>query len=58
MKKPKAKYAVMLHGRLLGETWAVSEKKAICNVWWSVLKEKDQFTISDYSIDDLDVIKL
>ena len=57
--KPKKKhYAVLLNGRLVEETWAVSAKRAISNVWWKRYKGQDQYSYTSYSVDDFDAVEL
>ena len=57
-KKPKKHYKILLHGLPFGETWAVSAKKAISNVWWNVCKDKDQYKYTALSVEDFDAVEI
>ena len=57
-KKPKRHYAVLLHGRHYADTWAVSPRKAIANVWWKFEKNENEFTSANYTVDDFDAVEI
>lgn len=58
MKQKKKHYAVLLNGKKYAETWAVSSKKAISNVWWKYEKDEDPFTRTDYTVEDFDAVEI
>lgn len=57
-RKPKKHYAVLLNGRHYADTWAVSAKKAICNVWWRYEKDENRFAYTDISVSDFDAVEI
>ena len=57
-RKPKKHFAILLNGEYYAESWAVSAKKAIANVWWKFQKEEDVFTIADYGVEDFDAVEI
>jgi hypothetical protein len=57
MPKSKKKYYIMLDGRYVGESWAVSPRKAISNWWWKNVKEEDEFSPRDYDPEDFDAVE-
>ena len=56
-KKPKKHFYILLNGEKVGESWAVSDKKARVNFWWKFVKERDAFTIREYDPEDFDVVE-
>lgn len=57
--KHKKHFAVLLNGEYYAETWAVSPRKAISNVWWKYQKEEDEYnTDYSYSVDDFDAVEI
>ena len=54
-KVPKKKYAVLLGGRLVAETWAVSAEKAINNVRWNYYISQYDFS---YEMEDFDAVEM
>lgn len=54
----KRHFYILLNGSYLGETWAVSEAKAINNVWWKKIKEEDYYHIRDCEPDDLEAVEV
>lgn len=57
-RKPKKHYKILLHGRPYGDTWAVSAKKAIANVWWNYCKGGDQYKYTELSVEDFDAVEI
>lgn len=57
VKKPKKRYYILLNGDKVGETWAVSAKKAINNFWWKQVKNENQFSQRDYDPEDFDAVE-
>lgn len=43
MKQPLKPYYILFNGEWVGETWAVSEAKAVNNYWWKNVKGCDRF---------------
>ena len=58
MRQPKKHYKILLNGQPYGDSWAVSAKKAIANVWWNYCKGKDKFSYTALSVDDFDAIEI
>ena len=56
-RKPKKHFYIILNGRQVGESWAVSAEKARANYWWKNVKYGDEFSPRDYEPDDFDVIE-
>lgn len=56
-RKPKKHYYIMLDGRYMGDSWAISPEKARTNYWWKYVKECDKFSPRDYDPEDFDVIE-
>ena len=54
----KKHYAVIRNGNYVGETWAVSAKKAISNIWWKQEKLENRYSSAEYSVDDYDAVEL
>lgn len=57
MKQPKKRYFILLDDEYMGQTWAVSEKKAVTNYWWKFVKEEDPFTVRQYDPSDFEAIQ-
>lgn len=56
-RKPKKRYYIILHGSMVGESWAVSPEKAITNWWWKNVKREDEFAERRYEPSELDAIE-
>ena len=56
MKQTKRHYYIFLDGEYVGQTWAVSEKKAVTNYWWKFVKESDPFTVREYNPSDFEAV--
>ena len=52
----KRHYYILLDGEYVGQTWAVSEAKAVTNYWWKFVKESDPFTVREYDPTDFEAI--
>ena len=57
-RKPKKHYYILYDGSKVGESWAVSPKKAIANYWWKVIKGESEFSERDYDPEDFDAIEV
>lgn len=57
MPKSKKKYYIMLGGRHVGESWAVSPQKAVSNWWWKNIKGENEFSPRDYDPEDFDAVE-
>lgn len=57
-KKPKHHYFILLGGKEVGESWAVSPQKAITNWWWNNIKEGNEMTPRDYDPSDFDAVEV
>lgn len=57
-KKPKYHYYILLDGKYVGDSWAVSEAKAINNYWWRHVKEGDEFHARDYEPTDFEAVRI
>lgn len=57
MPKSKRKYYIILRGRHVGQSWAVSPQKAITNWWWKNVKYGSEYTPANYSPDDFDAVE-
>lgn len=57
-RKPKYHYYILLDGKHVGDSWAVSEAKAINNFWWRYVKESDEFHARDYDPADFDAVRV
>lgn len=55
--KSKKEYYIMLNGRVVGKTWAVSAEKARANYWWKNVKYGSEMTPRDYDPEDFDVVE-
>ena len=56
MAQKKNFYYILLDGEYAGQTWAVSEAKAVTNYWWKFVKEEDPFTVRNYDPSDFEAI--
>lgn len=56
-KKPKKHFYILLDGEKIGESWAVSAKKAINNFWWKQVKNEDEYSQRDYDPEDFDAVE-
>lgn len=56
-QNPKIHYYIILNGRFVGETWAVSPAKARNNFWWKAVKMENQYSPRDYNPEDFDVVE-
>lgn len=56
-KKPKKHYYIMLDGKYIGDSWAVSPEKARANFWWNNVKRGNEFSPRDYDPEDFDVVE-
>jgi hypothetical protein len=57
--KRKAKgYYIMLNGKHVGKSYAVSPRKAIVNWWWNNIKGGDEWSYREYDPEDFDVIEM
>lgn len=57
MRQPKKRYFILLDDEYMGQTWAVSEKKAVTNYRWKFVKEEDPFTVRQYDPSDFEAIQ-
>lgn len=57
MKQPKKHYYILLDGQCVGESWAVSAKKAINNFWWRAVKEGDVYASREYDPSEFDAVE-
>lgn len=55
--RPKKRYYIMLDGKHVGESWAVSPEKARANFWWKNVKGESEYSPRDYNPDDFDVVE-
>lgn len=58
VRKPKKHYKILLNGQPYGDTWAVSAKKAIANVWWNYCKTGDKYKYTSLSVEDFDAVEI
>lgn len=56
-RPPKKHYYIILNGKQVGETWAVSPEKARANFWWKYVKGEDEMSYREYDPEDFDVIE-
>lgn len=56
MEGRKRHYYILLNGEYVGQTWAVSEAKAVANYWWKFVKECDPFAVREYDPSDFEAI--
>lgn len=57
MKKPKKHFYIILNGEYIGESWAVSAKKAINNFWWRSIKQGDVYASREYDPAEFDAVE-
>lgn len=55
--KPKKHFYIIRHGHCIGETYAVSQEKAVTNWWWNNIKHHDEMTPTDVRPEDLDAVE-
>jgi hypothetical protein len=58
VRKPKKHYKILLNGQPYGDTWAVSAKKTIANVWWNYCKTGDKYKYTALSVEDFDAVEI
>ena len=58
LPKTKKHFAIIYNGKHVGDSWAVSAKKACANWWWKYSKCEDEFTPREMDPDDLDAIEI
>ena len=58
IKKPKKHYYILLDGKKVGESWAVSSAKAINNFWWNNVKDGNVYSPRDYDPADFDAVEM
>lgn len=56
-KRPKKHYYIILDGKCVGESWAVSVAKAINNFWWKNVKEGNPLTERILDPADFDAVQ-
>ena len=56
-KKPKRPYWIILNGKPVGKSWAVSPEKARTNFWWKYAKSSNEFSFREYDPEDFDVVE-
>ena len=56
MRQSKKHYYILLDGDYVGQTWAVSEAKAVNNYWWKFVKEEDPFGERAYEPTDFEAV--
>lgn len=56
-KKSKRPYWILLHGKPVGKSWAVSPEKARANFWWKYTKGSNEFSFREYDPKDFDVVE-
>lgn len=56
-KKPKRPYWILLNGKAVGKSWAVSPEKARTNFWWKFVKEENEYSTREYNPEDFDVVE-
>lgn len=57
-QKSKKRFYILLNGNHVGESWAVSEAKAITNWWWRNVKNENVYSPRDYSPSDFTAIEV
>ena len=57
MRQTKKRYFILLDNEYVGQTWAVSEKKAVNNYWWKNVKNRDQFSERYLNPSDFEAIQ-
>ena len=58
MRQTKKHYYILLNGQYVGESWAVSPKKAINNYWWKNIKHENCMTYRDYDPEEFDAVEV
>ena len=57
MKKPKKHYYILLNGKYVGDSWAVSAAKAINNYWWKNVKLNNEYSTRLLDPSDFDAVE-
>ncbi len=57
-RQPKRRFAILLNGEKVGESWAVSAEKAINNYWWKYVKGEDEMAPRYYNPSDFDAVAI
>lgn len=57
MRQSKKHYYILLNGQYVGESWAVSAKKAINNYWWKNVKHENSMSFRDYDPEEFDAVE-
>ena len=57
MRQPKRHFYILLDGKYVGQTWAVSAEKARNNFWWKAVKLENEYSPRDYDPEDFDVVE-
>ena len=57
-RKPKKHFYIIRDGRKVGESWAVSPKKAIANYWWKSVKKESALSSRNYEPTDFDAVEV
>lgn len=58
MAEKKKRFAILLDGEKVGESWAVSSDKAITNHWWKYDKLCNPYTRTNMSKHDYDAVEI
>ena len=56
-RTPKKHYYILRNGRKVGESWAVSPRKAIANYWWKEVKGENEMSTREYDPTDFDAVE-
>lgn len=57
MTKRNKRYYIFLNGEWVGQTYAVSESKAISNYWWKAVKDGNAFNPRLYEPSDFEAVE-
>ena len=57
MRQPTRHFYILLDGKYVGQTWAVSAEKARNNFWWKAVKLENEYSPRDYDPEDFDVVE-
>ena len=55
--KKKKHFYILLNGKCVGESWAVSDRKAVTNWWWKNVKYESALSPRDYSPSDFEAVE-
>lgn len=58
IRTPKKHYYIIHNGKMVGESWAVSPKKAIANYWWKKVKGESALSSREYEPTDFDAVEV